>query len=88
MEQEQLAPQSGHVSNFRDPLSPLIEPMVAHCFESDPCAPPALVHDRPPVWTRLELAKGVQGTFRMARDPPGAAVSEQPLRWDGDETSK
>jgi hypothetical protein len=37
--------------------------------------------DGSPVWTRFELAKGVQGTFRMARDPPGAAVSEQPLRW-------
>src|SRR5208283_1032084 len=54
------APQSGHVSNFRRPVSPLIEPMVAHCFESDPCELLARVRDSHPVWTRLEPAKGAQ----------------------------
>ncbi len=53
--------------------------MVAHCFESDPCTPPALVHGTHPGWTRLELAKGVQGTFRVARDPPGTAARSQLL---------
>jgi hypothetical protein len=43
--------------------------MVAHCFESDPCELLARVHDRHPVWTRLELAKGSQGNFRMRCDP-------------------
>ena len=75
---QELAPHTGHVSNFRHPVSPLIEPMVAHCFESDPCEVLARVHDRHPVWTRLELAKGT----RDSRDPPVAAVSEQPLRWE------
>jgi hypothetical protein len=64
-----LAPHRGRVSNFRHPVSPLIGPMVAHCFESDPCELLARVHDRHAVWTRLELAKGFQGNFRMRRDP-------------------
>jgi hypothetical protein len=36
--------------------------MVAHCFESDPCELLARVHNRHPVWTRLELAKGEANT--------------------------
>jgi hypothetical protein len=43
--------------------------MVAHCFEGDPCELLARVHDRHPVWTRLELAKGAQDNFRMRRHP-------------------
>ena len=31
-----LAPQSGYLSNFCHPVGPLIEPMVAHRFQSDP----------------------------------------------------
>src|ERR1039457_7426134 len=50
--------------------------MVAHCFESDPRELLALVHDRHPVWTRLELAKGAQGNFRMLRDPPGTPMGD------------
>jgi hypothetical protein len=44
----------------------VIEPMVAHCFESDPCELLARVHCGHPVWTRLELAKGAHGNFRVA----------------------
>jgi hypothetical protein len=62
-----LAPHLGHVSNFRHPVSPLIEPMVARCFESDPWELLARVHDTHPVWTRLELAKGAQVDFRMGK---------------------
>jgi hypothetical protein len=61
-----LPPQSGHVSNFCHPDGPVIEPMVAHCFESDPCELLARVHCGHPVWTRLELAKGAHGNFRVA----------------------
>ena len=43
--------------------------MVAHCFESDPCELLARVHDKDPFWTRLELTKGGQDNFRMARLP-------------------
>ena len=64
-----MAPHVGHVSNLRDPLSPLIEPMVAHCFESDPCELLAHVHDRYPVWTRLELAKGAHEVIRVLELP-------------------
>jgi hypothetical protein len=68
-EGKELAPQSGHISNFCGPVSPLIEPLVAHCFECDPCELLADVHDRHPVWTRLELAKGAQGNFRIPGNP-------------------
>lgn len=44
--------------------------MVAQCFESDPCELLVRVHYRHPVWTHLELAKGVQNNFGMARDLP------------------
>ena len=30
-----LAPQSGHVSNFCQPVGPVIEPMDAYCFQND-----------------------------------------------------
>jgi hypothetical protein len=43
--------------------------MVAHCSESDPCELLARIHDRHTVWTRLELTKGAQGNFRIARHP-------------------
>ena len=36
--------------------------MGVHCFESDPCELLARVHDRHPVWTRLELAEGARMT--------------------------
>jgi phosphoserine phosphatase RsbU/P len=61
---------------FATPVSPLIEPLVAHCFECDPCELLARVHDRHPVGTPLELAKGAQGNFRMARYP--AAIPGRP----------
>ena len=32
-----LAPQSGYVSNFCSLVGAMIEPMVAHCFDSDTC---------------------------------------------------
>jgi len=41
--------------------------MVVHCFESDARELLARVHDRHPARIRLELAKGAQGKFRMAR---------------------
>jgi hypothetical protein len=63
-----VAPQSGHVSNFSGTVDPLIEPADAYCFQSGWSAPPTLVHDGRPVWTRLELAWGAQNTFRMARE--------------------
>jgi hypothetical protein len=52
----ELAPQSGHVSNFCRPVVPLIEPADIHCFQIDSSTPPTLVHRGHPVWTRLELA--------------------------------
>jgi hypothetical protein len=79
-----MTPQSGHVSNFCCPTGIVIEPIDPVRFQEDRRGTPVIVHDRPPAWTRLELAKGT----RDSRDPPGAAVSEQPLRWDGDEASK
>jgi hypothetical protein len=30
-----LAPQSGHVSNFCQPVGPVIEPVDAYCFQND-----------------------------------------------------
>ena len=66
-----LPPQSGHISNFCHPVSPPLEPMVAHCFESDPCELLARVHDRHPVWTRLELAKGTRDKFRVIQEQRG-----------------
>ena len=53
-----LAPQSGHVSNFCRSADPLIELPDVYCFQSDSSAPPTLVQGGYPVWTRLELAKG------------------------------
>src|ERR1022692_4519978 len=52
-----LAPQSGHVSNFRNPVGPVIEPDDAPCFQSDRCDALTRVHAGHPVWTRLELAR-------------------------------
>jgi len=52
-----LAPHIGHVSNFRRPVGPMIEPVNGHCFQSDPCEPLAGVHGGHPAWTRLELAR-------------------------------
>ena len=46
----------------------MIEPIGAHCFESDPCDALARVHGRHPVWTRLELAEGAQDNFRIAKN--------------------
>ena len=65
---QDLAPHPGHVSNFRGPVGPVIEPVDAHCFQRDPCEPLAGVHGGHPVWTRLELAKGAQDNFRIARE--------------------
>jgi hypothetical protein len=45
----------------------VIEPVGAHRFQNDPCAP-TLVHGRHPVWTGLEPAKVAQGNFQMVRD--------------------
>jgi hypothetical protein len=51
--------------------------MVAHCFESDPCELLARVHDRYPVWTRLELAAVspvlalAEGSFMKYLKKPG-----------------
>jgi hypothetical protein len=53
----------------------MIEPMVAHCFESDPCELLARVHGRHPVWIRLELANGAQDNFPVARDSAGTLQS-------------
>ena len=50
-----LAPQSGYVSNSCGSVDPLIEPADVYCFQSDPSAPPTLVHGGHPAWTRLEL---------------------------------
>jgi hypothetical protein len=67
----------------------VIEPVAAPCFESDSCELLALVHDRHPVWTRLELAEGAQGNFRMARDPLGRVPAHLRLRprWSTYETA-
>jgi hypothetical protein len=61
-----LAPHTGHVSNFRRPVGSLIEPADGDCFQSDTREPLAGVHGGHPVWTRLELAKGLRN-FRMRR---------------------
>src|ERR1017187_654313 len=58
MEGKELAPQSGHVSNFCCPNGTVIEPVDGHCFQSDPCELLAGVHGGHPVGTRPELAKG------------------------------
>jgi hypothetical protein len=65
---QDMAPQSGHVSNFCGSVDPLIEPADVYCFERDSSAPPTPVQGGHPVWTRLELAKGAQGNLRMARN--------------------
>jgi len=39
-----VPPHSGHVSNFRGPVGPMIQPMLSHCFESDPRKLLAHVH--------------------------------------------
>jgi hypothetical protein len=75
-----VAPQSGRVSNFCGPIRPLIEPVDGHCFQSDPCELLARVHDRHPVWTPLELAKGAQGNFRVVRSPSGGSPANYPKR--------
>ncbi len=72
-----MAPQSGHVSNFRRPVDPLIEPVGAHCFQTDRCEALTRVHAGYPVWTRLELTKGAQCNIRMARDS-GAILKRLP----------
>jgi hypothetical protein len=68
LENADLAPQSGHVSNFWDSVDPLIETADVHCFQIDSSAPPTLVHGGHLVWTRLELAgaltKGPLGNER------------------------
>ncbi len=64
----------------------MIEPVVAYRFESDPCELLPRVHDRRPVYTHLELAKGAQGNFRMVRNSPVIqmeAFSHFELRNDG-----
>src|SRR5260370_36205203 len=70
-----VAPHSGQVSNFCFPVGPVIERMGGHCFQSDPCEPLAGVHGGHPGWTRLELAKGARGKFRMALKPAGHVTS-------------
>ena len=50
----------------------MIEPVNAHCFESDPCDVLTRVYGRHPVWTRLELAEGAQDNFRIRRDRAGS----------------
>src|SRR5260370_11905127 len=74
-----VAPHSGQVSNFCFPVGPVIERMGGHCFQSDPCEPLAGVHGGHPGWTRLELAKGARGKFRMALKPAGAGASGDPM---------
>lgn len=49
----------------------MIEPVDGLCFQSDPRELRARVHAGCPVWTRLELAKGAQGSFWMLRIPAG-----------------
>jgi hypothetical protein len=44
-----------------------MEPADAPFFQSDPRGALALVYAGHPVWTRLELAREAQDTFRMAR---------------------
>jgi len=51
-----MPPQSGHVSNFCGPTGTVIEPINAERFQKDRPGRPIIVHDRPPAWTRLELA--------------------------------
>jgi hypothetical protein len=53
--------------------------MVAHCFESDPCELLARVRCAYP-GQRLELAKGAQGNFRMARQSTGIVRRRTQLR--------
>jgi hypothetical protein len=39
-----LAPQSGHVSNFCGSVDPVIEPVEVYCFQTDSCEPPTCVY--------------------------------------------
>jgi hypothetical protein len=65
--------QSGHVSNFRGAVDPLIELVDGDCIESDPCELRARVHDRHPVWTRLEL-RAPKLTSGWCSEPLATAV--------------
>ena len=63
--------------------------MVAHCFEGDPCKLLGRVHDRHPVWTRLELAKdprtiyGSRGCLTDGHSNPKIDLSAMARRgWD------
>ena len=67
-----MAPHTGHVSNFRQPVGPVIEPVGGDCFQSDTREPLAGVHGGHPVWTRLELAEGA-GQLPDGRDTTGTA---------------
>jgi len=55
-----LAPQSGHVSNFRHPIGSVIEPMDGFCSHHHWRGEPSCIPAGHPVWTRLELTKGTQ----------------------------
>jgi len=57
-----MAPQSGHVSNFCQPVGPVIEPVDGDCFQSDRREPLAGVHGGHPGWTRLELTEEARAT--------------------------
>ena len=60
-----VAPQSGHASNFcgliRCPLEPRKSIEQIQLVQ----ARQHVIHAGHPVWTRLELAKGAQGNFRL-----------------------
>jgi hypothetical protein len=43
MRGQEVAPQSGHVSNFYASCGPLIEPPGVYCSQRDSSAPPTLV---------------------------------------------
>src|ERR1039458_9015599 len=75
-----VAPHSGHVSNFCRRFGAVIEPADVYCFPTDPCEPLADVHGGHPVWTRLELARGGPDSFRMRRNPFGTSDRNFPPR--------
>jgi len=62
-----LAPQSGHVSNFFGSVGDVIEPVDAYCFQNDSCEPLTCVHAGHPVWIGLELTKGAADNSRVRR---------------------
>ena len=68
-----MAPQSGYLSNFCQPVGNVIEPMDAHRFQRDPCGPLTRVHGGHPVRTRLELAERIGVIFRHAPLTPAAS---------------